>query len=232
MDAATEFARRQHDLLRAASEAVAEAQKKQAHYANQRRRPLSFAVGETVLLSTDNITLKASGQSRKLHPKFIGPFPITARIGENAYRLQLPEQYSRIHDVFNVDRLRPFRPTDPAAFPGRDVHDRPPPLLEDEQDGYTVEAILDKCRVRAGNYRLVDYYLVKWAGYPDSDATWKPAAHLKPPHAGDGVQEMIAAYDAQHAEPARVVESLPTTGVPELPARQTREQAKKRRGRR
>ena len=42
----------------------------------------------------------------KLSPRFIGPFRILARVGKVAYKLELPEELSRIHDVFHVSQLR------------------------------------------------------------------------------------------------------------------------------
>ena len=45
-------------------------------------------------------------RSGKLAPRYIGPFPITERIGSMAYRLYLPAQFSAIHDVFHVSQLR------------------------------------------------------------------------------------------------------------------------------
>ena len=48
------------------------------------------------------------GRSGKLAPRYIGPFPITKRIGPVAYRLSLPAQFSAIHDVFHVSKLRKF----------------------------------------------------------------------------------------------------------------------------
>ena len=41
----------------------------------------------------------------KLAPRYIGPFPITERIGSMAYRLSLPAQFSAIHDMFHVSQL-------------------------------------------------------------------------------------------------------------------------------
>ena len=45
-------------------------------------------------------------RSGKLAPRYIGPFPITERIGSMAYRLLLPAQFSAIHDVFHIYQLR------------------------------------------------------------------------------------------------------------------------------
>jgi hypothetical protein len=38
----------------------------------------------------------------KLSPRFIGPFQILQRVGEVAYRLDLPEQLADVHDVFHI----------------------------------------------------------------------------------------------------------------------------------
>ena len=49
---------------------------------------------------------KRFGIKGKLAPRYIGPFKILARRGELAYRLELPESLSNVHDVFHVSQLR------------------------------------------------------------------------------------------------------------------------------
>jgi hypothetical protein len=46
------------------------------------------------------------GMGKKLSPRFIGPFPIIKKVGEVAYKLELPESLSGIHNVFHVSMLR------------------------------------------------------------------------------------------------------------------------------
>ena len=48
------------------------------------------------------------GTKGKLSPKYVGPFPITARVGKLAYRLDLPESMRGVHDVFHVSMLRKY----------------------------------------------------------------------------------------------------------------------------
>eukprot|EP00955_Chlamydomonas_euryale_P119031 366571-Chlamydomonas_euryale.AAC.8 len=76
------------------------------------RRMVEFQVGDQVLLSTKNLNLKTQGkdpQAKKLLPKFIGPFPVVEVVGLGAYRLQIPSHMSRLHDVFNVCLLKPYK---------------------------------------------------------------------------------------------------------------------------
>ena len=46
------------------------------------------------------------GVKGKLAPRYVGPFNILSRRAENAYRLELPEKLSKVHDVFHVSQLK------------------------------------------------------------------------------------------------------------------------------
>ena len=50
------------------------------------------------------------GKKGKLSPRYIGPYEILERIGELAYRLELPPELSRLHDVFHICMLRKYVP--------------------------------------------------------------------------------------------------------------------------
>ncbi|GJR13674.1 putative reverse transcriptase domain-containing protein [Tanacetum coccineum] len=72
---------------------------RQKSYADQRRRPLEFEVGDKVLLKVAPWKgVVRFGKRGKLNPHYIGPFRIIERIGPVAYRLELPEELSRIMD--------------------------------------------------------------------------------------------------------------------------------------
>ncbi|XP_058202919.1 uncharacterized protein LOC131317380 [Rhododendron vialii] len=80
---------------------------RQKSYADCRRRPLSFEVGDHVFLKVSlRRGLSRFGQKGKLSPRFIGPFDIIEKIREVAYQLALPPRLSGIHDVFHVSMLR------------------------------------------------------------------------------------------------------------------------------
>jgi hypothetical protein len=55
---------------------------------------------------------------RKLSPRFIGPFKILERVGEVAYRLELPNRLADVHDVFHISQLKKgFNPHDKESLP-------------------------------------------------------------------------------------------------------------------
>nr|GFA95772.1 putative reverse transcriptase domain-containing protein [Tanacetum cinerariifolium] len=76
-------------------------------YANRRRKPLEFQVGDRVLLRVSPWKgVVRFGKRGKLAPRFVGPFEILEQIGPVAYRLRLPQELSCIHDVFHVSNLK------------------------------------------------------------------------------------------------------------------------------
>ena len=90
------------------------AQSRQKIYADARRRPLEFEVGDHVFLKVmPKRGVVRFGKRGKLSPRFIGPFEILERVGTVAYRLALSPSISGVHEVFHVSMLRKFTP-DPA----------------------------------------------------------------------------------------------------------------------
>jgi hypothetical protein len=83
------------------------AQARQKSYADKRRQPLYFLVGDYVYLKVSPMKgVTHFGVKGKLAPRYIGLFLILKRYGPVAYRLQLPETLSAIHNVFHVSQLK------------------------------------------------------------------------------------------------------------------------------
>ena len=69
-------------------------------------RAVEYNVGDLVLLSSRNLSFRNIPE--KLQKKFVGPFEVTEKIGAQAYRLKLPENWS-IHDVFHISLLKKWK---------------------------------------------------------------------------------------------------------------------------
>ncbi|KAL6468355.1 hypothetical protein MHYP_G00240320 [Metynnis hypsauchen] len=132
--------------------------------ADRRRRPApTFRPGQRVWLSAKDLPLHV--ESKKLAPRYVGPFKVDRRVNPVSYRLRLPPSM-RVHPTFHVSRLRPFlcgtRPPAPRFVAG--------------SPAYTVRRLLDSRRVR-GRVQ----YLVDWEGYGPEERSWVPASHILDP---------------------------------------------------
>jgi hypothetical protein len=98
------------------------AQSRQNNYVNQRRRELSFEVGDFAYLKVSPMRglrrLKVRG---KLAPRFIGPFKILEKRGEVAYQLKLPLLLSDVHGVFHVSQLKKCQRVPEEQIPMEDL---------------------------------------------------------------------------------------------------------------
>ncbi|GJV56089.1 putative reverse transcriptase domain-containing protein [Tanacetum coccineum] len=80
---------------------------RQKSYADKRRKPLEFSVGDCVLLKVSPWKgVIRFGKKGKLAPRFVGPFEIIEKVGPVAYQLDLPEELNGVHDTFHVSNRK------------------------------------------------------------------------------------------------------------------------------
>ncbi|GKE09619.1 putative reverse transcriptase domain-containing protein [Tanacetum coccineum] len=83
------------------------ARDRQRSYANVRRKPLEFQVGDRVMLKVSPRKGVIRFEKReKLNPRYIGLFKILKRVGPVAYTLELPEEVSNVHSTFHISNLK------------------------------------------------------------------------------------------------------------------------------
>ncbi|XP_022003828.1 uncharacterized protein LOC110901299 [Helianthus annuus] len=133
------------------------AQDRQKAYADKRRRPIEFRVGDYVLLKVSPwkgiIRFRKRG---KLGPRYIGPFKILARVGRVAYRLELLSSLEGIHDTFHVSQLRKCLADDTALVPLDDIE-------LDEGLNYVEKPIAIKdVKVKNIRNKAIRQVLVQW----------------------------------------------------------------------
>ena len=82
------------------------AQSRQKSYADSKRKEVTYEIGDRAYLRVSPLRgVKRFGVKGKLAPRFVGPYRILERMGEVAYKLELPEGLSGVHDVFHVSQL-------------------------------------------------------------------------------------------------------------------------------
>ena len=163
------------DLIRDTSEKVnlirqrlLTAQSRQKSYADVRRRPLEFEVGDHVFLKMmPKRGVVRFGKRGKLSPGFIGPFEILERVEVVGYQLTLPPSMSGVHEVFHVSMLRKYTP-DPAHV----VDWGQIEVDTDETFEEGLVCILDN-RDQVFRRKTVRLVRVLWRHYEVEESTWE-----------------------------------------------------------
>ena len=90
------------ERMKLVKERILKAQSRQKSYADKRRRPLEFEVGDQVFLKVSpRKGIQRFGLRGKLAPRFVGPFEILKRIGPIAYRVALPPPFGEGSQCFS-----------------------------------------------------------------------------------------------------------------------------------
>nr|KYP42680.1 Retrotransposable element Tf2 [Cajanus cajan] len=147
-------------------------QSRQKSYNDKRRKDLEFKEGDHVFLKVTPWTgVGRALKSRKLTPRFIGPYQVLKRIGEVAYQIALPPSLSNLHSVFHVSQLRKY------------VHD-PSHIIDNIQlkDNLTYETVplrIDDTRVKQLIGKEISLVKVVWGGNFEESATWELESKMR-----------------------------------------------------
>ncbi|GJR29282.1 putative reverse transcriptase domain-containing protein [Tanacetum coccineum] len=100
------------------------ARDRQKSYADLKCKPMEFQVKDKVMLKVSPWKgVIRFGKWGKLNPRYVGPFKVIERVGEVAYKLELPEELSRVHNTFHVSNLKKKCHADePLAVPLDGLH--------------------------------------------------------------------------------------------------------------
>nr|GFB09342.1 putative reverse transcriptase domain-containing protein [Tanacetum cinerariifolium] len=99
------------------------ARDRQKSYADLKHKPMEFQVEDKVMLKVSPWKGVVRFDKRgKLNPKYVGPFKVLERVGDIAYKLDLPEELSRVHNTFHVSNLKKCHADEPLAVPLDGLH--------------------------------------------------------------------------------------------------------------
>ena len=156
------------DKVKVIWEKIKTAQDRQKSYVDNRRKDLEFEVGDMVFLKvTPWKGVIRFGKRGKLSPRYIGPYPIIERIGPVAYKLNLPDELSRIHNVFHVSMLRKY-----VYDPSHVLKDLPIHIEKNLTYEEQPVEILDR-RDQVLRTKIIPLVKVLWRNQSYEEATWE-----------------------------------------------------------
>ncbi|GJS97340.1 putative reverse transcriptase domain-containing protein [Tanacetum coccineum] len=92
-------------------------------YVDLKRKPMEFQVGDRVMLKVSPWKgVVRFGKRGKLNPRYVGPFKVLGKVGSVAYKLELPQELSRVHNTFHVSNLKKCYADEPLAVPLDGLH--------------------------------------------------------------------------------------------------------------
>ena len=125
--------------------------------------------------------MKRFGVKGKLAPRFVGPYRILERMGEVAYKLELSEGLSGVHDVFHVSELKKCH-AEMADIPLRDTV--PVEAIQLDSDLTYEEKpvkILEYASPVTRN-KVIKFCKVQWSHHTEEEATWEREEDLLKDH--------------------------------------------------
>ncbi|KAH9735938.1 hypothetical protein KPL71_017914 [Citrus sinensis] len=160
-------------MIRLLKENLHQAQSKMKKMADKHRTKREFEVDDWVYLRLQPFKQAslALRKNRKLAPKFYGPYKVLQRIGQVAYKLELPS-HSKIHPVFHVSCLK--KKLGAANVQQTEL----PTIQEDGRMQLEPLALLEKRTVKRNN-RPVVQWLIHWTNSFPEDATWEDACVIR-----------------------------------------------------
>jgi hypothetical protein len=149
----------------------------QETYANKRRRPLEFEVGDHVYMRVSLMRgVKKFGVKGKLAPHYIGPFSILEKCGTVAYKIDLPPSLARVHNIFHMSQLKKCMkaPVDvvlpEVTLLEADLSYREPPIkVLDQKDCFT-------------KHKTIRFFKIQWSNHTEKEATWESEDFLRSHH--------------------------------------------------
>ncbi|XP_073273329.1 uncharacterized protein [Primulina huaijiensis] len=147
-------------------------QDQQKRWADLKRRPVEFNVGEKAYVKVSPMRgVVRFSKAGKLNPRYVGPVEILEKMGTLACRLALPPNMSRIHNVFHVSQLRRYIP-DPSH-----VLEVEPLIIEgnlgEELKYEEVPIRIVDTKEQVLGRRIVPYVKIQWSNNTEREATWE-----------------------------------------------------------
>nr|GFA54130.1 putative reverse transcriptase domain-containing protein [Tanacetum cinerariifolium] len=107
------------------------------------------------------------GKRGKLNPRYVGPFKVLERVGDVAYKLDLPEELSRVHNTFHVSDLKKCHVDEPLAVSLDGLH------FDDKLHFVEEPVEIMECEVKRLNRSRIPLVKVRWNSKRGPEFTWE-----------------------------------------------------------
>ncbi|XP_060216472.1 uncharacterized protein LOC132643955 [Lycium barbarum] len=157
-----EIVQQTEDKVKVIKDRLKIASDRQKSYADLKRREVEHQVG-------DKVFLKVSPWKKimRLSPRFIGPYEVLERVGPVAYKLALPPELDRIHNVFHVSMLRRYR-SDPSHVLLVESIEVSPDLTYEEEP---IKILAHETKELRN--KKIPFVKVLWRNHSGKEATWE-----------------------------------------------------------
>ncbi|GJV85939.1 putative reverse transcriptase domain-containing protein [Tanacetum coccineum] len=150
------------------------ARDRQKSYADLKRKPMEFQVGDKVMLKVSPWKgVIRFGKREKLNPRYVGPFKVLEKVREVSYKLELPEELNIVHNTFHVSNLKKCHADEPLAVPLDGLHlDDKLHFIEEPVD------IVDR-EVKRLKRSRIPLVKVRWNSKRGPEFTWEREDQFK-----------------------------------------------------
>ncbi|GJV76956.1 putative reverse transcriptase domain-containing protein [Tanacetum coccineum] len=144
------------------------ARDRQKSYADLKRKPMEFQVGDKVMLKVSPWKgVVRFGKRGKLNPQYVGPFKVLEKIGSVAYKLELPQELSRVQNTFHVSNLKKCYFDEPLAVPLEGLH------IDDKLQFVEKPVEIMEREIRRLKQSRIPLVKVRWNSKRGPEFTWE-----------------------------------------------------------
>nr|GEY46217.1 putative reverse transcriptase domain-containing protein [Tanacetum cinerariifolium] len=144
------------------------AQDRQKNYADQKRKPMEFEIRDRVMLKVSPWKwVVLFGKRGKLNPRYVGPFKVLAKVGKVPYKLELPQELSRVHHTFHVSNLKKCYSDEPLVMPLEGVH------IDDTLQFMEEPIEIMEREIKQLNRSWIPLVKVRWNSKRGPEFTWE-----------------------------------------------------------
>ncbi|GJU49434.1 hypothetical protein Tco_1218989 [Tanacetum coccineum] len=144
------------------------ARDRQKSYVDLKHKPMEFQVGDIVMLKVSPWKgVVCFGKRGKLNARYVGPFRELEKIGIVAYKLKIPQELSRVHNIFHVSNLKKCYSDEPLAVLLEGLH-------VDDKIHFVEEAVEIIYReVKRLKQIRIPFVKVRWNSRRGPEFTWE-----------------------------------------------------------